>query len=344
MQIDPKEFLKKEVSRKLLMFPGDMAGCCHYRLLIPMYGLLKANKCECKLTMRMYPGQLSWNPNAVVFSRQHKEDVQKEIDEWKTTNSRLIYDVDDNLFNLHPSNPGQKSFQKVKKQLINTIQKCDVLTVSTEPLRERYSKIHDNIRILPNQIIPQYAQLKVPNDTDKIRIGWAGTNTHVSDFGEAINAMYDLANKYDNIKFVFFGYYPKGIDSFLKEDQFEFHDFVDISKYHLKLAMLKLDIGIAPLLDNEFNMGKSNLKILEYGLFKVPTVASPVYPYKTTIKDNTDGIIVNKNKRKNWKKALENLIVNEDERRKMGENIYNKVMSEYNIYNNLHLWEDVYFN
>jgi hypothetical protein len=38
---------------------------------------------------------------------------------------------------------------------------------------------------------------------------------------------------------------------------------------------------LAPLEDNAFNAGKSNLRLLEYGVLGWPVVCSDVYPYRT---------------------------------------------------------------
>ena len=41
------------------------------------------------------------------------------------------------------------------------------------------------------------------------------------------------------------------------------------------LASLSGDIGICPLVDDEFNRNKSQIKAIEYGLLGLPVVASP---------------------------------------------------------------------
>jgi glycosyltransferase involved in cell wall biosynthesis len=110
----------------------------------------------------------------------------------------------------------------------------------------------------------------------------------------------------------------------------------------MKLGLLALDIGLAPLQDTEFNRGKSNLKVLEYGVMGVPTIASPVYPYSNTIDNGVDGIIVHKNRTKSWVKALVHLIDNKEDRIRMGEAMKGKVLTEYNALRNAHLWEKAY--
>ena len=52
------------------------------------------------------------------------------------------------------------------------------------------------------------------------------------------------------------------------------------------------DVAVAPLVDSDFNRGKSNLKFLEYAAAGLPVVASDVGPYAATIRSEQDGLLV----------------------------------------------------
>ena len=117
---------------------------------------------------------------------------------------------------------------------------------------------------------------------------------------------------------------------------------VHISKYYGKLLSLGLHIGIAPLVDNNFNRCKSNIKYLEYTMAGIPVIASNVLPYSSTIKDGEDGIIVKKGRYNLWKRALESLIENEKERIRLWENAKMKVIQHYDIRKKVLLYKKVY--
>lgn len=346
-------FTKEELSRiptgpkgdkpRILMFAGDLAGCAHYRLLTPSWGFLSKNKYEVRNSMVVNKDKYLWNPDVVVWARQHSSDVMMHMEEFKRRGATIIYETDDNLFQLDPSHPGFKEVSKLKKDLKKAVKICDKVTVSTEPLREVYSKIHNNVIVLPNQILRTYANFYVPNKTDTIRIGWAGTNTHIHDFGGALEALIEVAKRNEKVKLVFFGYMPPEINN-LPSNRYEFHPFVDTSIYHATLGKLRLDFGVAPLKDNAFNKSKSNIKVLEYGVLGLPTVASPVYPYEKTINSEKDGIVVKKNRFKEWVKSLEYLVNNKEERIKMGTLMQHKVLENYEIEKNIYRWEEAYFS
>ena len=104
--------------------------------------------------------------------------------------------------------------------------------------------------------------------------------------------------------------------------------FVDLKKWPERLKAMGLDIAIAPLADNHFNRGKSNLRVLEYWAAKYPVIASPVEPYKF-IKNGKDGLLAMEEY--DFLQAMEKLINNEEERVKLAEAGYQRLTKEYDV-------------
>lgn len=52
-----------------------------------------------------------------------------------------------------------------------------------------------------------------------------------------------------------------------------------------------LDVGLAPMRETPWNLGKSGLKVLQYWAAGVPVVASPVGIYKEIIRDGDNGLL-----------------------------------------------------
>jgi hypothetical protein len=103
-------------------------------------------------------------------------------------------------------------------------------------------------------------------------------------------------------------------------------------EYPKFLSKTKWDIGIAPLVDSEFTRSKSHIKWMEYSMYKIPTIASQVYPYFMnsfgidTIKHEETGLLV---KPSEWFDALEDLILHKDKRKKLGENAFNYIKNNW---------------
>ena len=105
----------------------------------------------------------------------------------------------------------------------------------------------------------------------------------------------------------------------------------------------EIDIMLAPLKENEFNLYKSNLKVLEAGFHKVPIIASNYGPYQEDIVSsyqkggtyiNGNGFLVDANKNhKDWARFIKYLLNNRDKVKELGENLYNTVKDKYDLRN-----------
>src|SRR5690606_28289037 len=137
----------------------------------------------------------------------------------------------------------------------------DRLVVSTPALAEAFAGMHPDIRVARNRLPPAWWNgLPAPRRSTgpKPRVGWAGGVSHTGDLEMIADVVAELA---DEVDWVFFGMCPDR----LRPHVAEFHPGVDIAQYPRALALLRLDLAIAPLEQNRFNECKSNLRLLEYG-------------------------------------------------------------------------------
>ena len=93
------------------------------------------------------------------------------------------------------------------------------------------------------------------------------------------------------------------------------------------------DISIAPLADHAFNRMKSNLKQVECWSRKIPIVCSDIPPYNVDGVHERNCMLVpsKKNADKYWFKYLKRLILDEDFRKELGENLYEDFSDKYNL-------------
>ena len=90
-----------------------------------------------------------------------------------------------------------------------------------------------------------------------------------------------------------------------------------------------IDIGIYPLVQDDWVLGKSGLKAIQYMAFGLPTVATDVGTTPRIIKHMANGWLVRTDKE--WVNALEALIKNPTLRRKLGEAARLTVVDNYSI-------------
>ena len=93
------------------------------------------------------------------------------------------------------------------------------------------------------------------------------------------------------------------------------------------------DIVLAPLVDNQFNRMKSNLKQVECWTRKLPIICSDMIPYNVDGVHNENCILIphKPNETKHWVKELKKLILDSDLRKRLGQNLYDKFSVDYSL-------------
>ncbi len=161
----------------------------------------------------------------------------------------------------------------------------------------------------------------------KIKIGFAGGPNHTKDIEYIGKAILQIRDEYPQVEFVFMGCEVEMLRNQVRINTT--NDWQPTDKYPQALKNKRFDIGIAPLLDNNFNRAKSNLRWLEYSALKIPTIASPVIPFADSITDGKTGLLAQGHN--DWVLAMRTLIENENGRLEIGNRAYRKVKSNYNM-------------
>lgn len=271
--------------------------------------------------------------NTIIFQRHTHPDFVHIIPYLKTCGKKIYYDLDDDLWSIEESNPAKIAYPKSTLDVIeNIISLCDGVFTSTEHLKNKLTMFNHNVMITPN-LVETPITMKEPHN--KIRIGYAGSPSHVGDFSEKlIYACKKLFNKYkDKIEFIFFGYMPPQL-----KDISLFCQGVNANQYIDVINYLDFDISLIPLADNEFNKSKSNLKWLDSSICKAVPLLSDVSCYSDVI-DNQTGIVVRDNM---WYDNLEWLINNKQEMDRLKITSYNHVLQNYTWLNAKYKQEEVY--
>ena len=105
------------------------------------------------------------------------------------------------------------------------------------------------------------------------------------------------------------------------------------------LASLQCDIGIAPVVRTKFAECKTPIKVLEYGINKLPCVASR-FLYKDVIINGKTGFLADS--QDDFYKHLCTLIENEKLRKEMGEAAYKHVKENFDIRKHIGKWKQAF--
>jgi len=253
----------------------------------------------------------------------------KVLGKIKEAGKLVIYDNDDAIDLIEPTNPFYYAVKKDSSSHGEIIQYADHLTVSTERMKELMSKkTKAPITVVPNC----YSELEWTFPRPKregIRIGFSGSSTHVMDLIHVLPIIKKLQDENRDIIFLISGFgqgsYEEWRQQFafvsppeatklldelhenIKDIKFEWIPFVDTSVFPQVLTNMALDIGICPLLDTPFNNARSACKALEYTLSGALTLASDLTPYQS----EPTSVLV---KPDEWEEKLTYFIENPNER------------------------------
>ena len=260
-----------------LIHPSDHEGCGHYRILQPGKQIAHAN------AVHIYNSDYFMNKidldnhgiEQIVVQRSWEPQKVKRLKLYKTWNRRLIYDLDDLLWNVPDTNPFKHcmNVRENYKSLLQSFSLADKLILSTEPLLEEMRKLQSNKQctVLPNYVPKALFQAPVER-INRLRVGWAGSTTHAKDLEQIVELVQATHAIYD---WIFLGDCPAQLRNLV-----QVHAFVPTAQYYDKLKSLKLHVALCPLENNRFNECKSHIKLLEFSALSVPCITSNIYPYR----------------------------------------------------------------
>ena len=214
------------------------------------------------------------------------------------------------------------------KGYYQTLSRCSFATVSTDCLRDAVQRLLPNMRcfVTPNMLsdaqlalAEQALQAKHLDGNKKkqtVTIGYfSGTRTHNADFRECSAAMARIMDTYPQVGLMLVGYLD--IDPVF--DRFgrrvERHRFAPWER--LATLFGKVDINLAPLeRDNPFAECKSDLKYLEAAIMGIPTVASAIGSFDTSITHAENGCLCRTGEE--WFACLSRLVEDSTLRHRIG--------------------------
>lgn len=250
----------------------------------------------------------------------------------------IVAECDDDYRNTPAYNPAGRAFahgSKNREMASKQFKKSDAMIVSTPALKDLYSDLNDQVYVIPNAIDFSVWDRAASRRRRKfgLRIGWAGGANHERDLLILKKVVPAVLAKHRQVRFVF----VHGVPEFLKRlpGVEVVSKFVPIRQYPNFLASQDLDIGLAPIEDNTFNAGKSNLRWLEYSALGIPTIASRVGHFAQTINDGEDGFLVDTNsadaEAAGFTVAIDRLVTNRSLRLTIGARARDRVRRDFNV-------------
>jgi len=226
----------------------------------------------------------------------------------KRLNRKLVFDFDDAIF-LTP--PKRRSFLynfRYENSIPKILAMSDYVIAGNEYLKRYALRFNPKVEVVPTSIDTEKYFVSKREKKDKINIGWIGSKTTIFYLNRLKNLFRKLAkNHHICVTVIGTGSYRiDGVETIARPWRLE----TEVSDLQC------FDIGVAPLINDEWALGKSGCKVIQYMGTGIPVVASRVGIHTEIINDGVNGFLADSDEE--WVEKLSQLIENEALRQKFG--------------------------
>jgi len=226
----------------------------------------------------------------------------------KRLNRKLVFDFDDAIFLLPPKRKSLLYNFRYENSIPRILTISDYVIAGNEYLKRYALKFNRNVEVIPTSIDTETYFVGRKEKKEKINIGWIGSKTTIFYLDRLRNVFSALAKSY-NICVTVIGtgnYRIDGVETITRPWRLE----TEVSDLQC------FDIGVAPLINDKWALGKSGCKVIQCMGVGIPVVASRVGIYGEIINDGVNGFLADSEEE--WIEKLSQLIENEALRQRLG--------------------------
>lgn len=275
-------------------------GCGYYRIVQPskLMGFDIYGKEQAMTTNDNYYGQIFDKYDVLWLHHICNFHVIKSlIVNAHSKKKKVVVDIDDDMFEVPATHSAYDVYQhggKARTGLAILLTVVDAITVSNETLKNKLTKylqeVHNlekPIFVVENRVDPSMWK----EETIKRRvIGYTGSTSHLEDLKMVLPAIKQVMENDKQVRFEMLGVLSKenakqlfkGWNNSLLERIAMLGASATYNEYPDLLAEQGWKVGIAPLVKDEFNRSRSNIKWQEYTMSGTATIATDFTPYENT--------------------------------------------------------------
>lgn len=268
-----------------------------------------------------------------VFVHREMTPIGPPILEWviaKWFKKKIIFDFDDAIWLTDRAEEGSVlSFLKWRRKVNNICSWSYKVSCGNHYLRDHALRFNPASFYNPSTIDSAgrhnptlYTSIKSGRE---IVIGWTGSHSTLKYLAALLPVLEQLQNQFSFVSVLVIADQPPNISL----------EKLTFIKWNLETEiedLLKIDIGIMPLPDDEWAKGKCGFKALQYMSLEIPAVISPVGVNTYIINHGVNGYLASTEQ--DWFNYLSALISDEALRNKMGKLGREKVIKNYSVSSN----------
>lgn len=245
---------------------------------------------------------------------------------------RSIYDIDDLVF-LGKSSPVNR-LEKFKspEKIYFQMSKANHVITCTPYLTEIALKRNKQVTDISSTVDTDAYRPKKHHSNPIVTIGWSGSLS-TSPYLKIIAPVLKEVQKERNCKILVIGDSGFEVEG-LKVEALPWRAETEVSD------LSSIDIGLYPLPEEEWVLGKSGLKAIQYMAMGIPPVATAIGANFRVIEDGVSGFLAKTDQE--WKKSILKLIDDPNLRAEMGRKSRQKAEAIFSLNANTPLYEKVF--
>lgn len=232
---------------------------------------------DCRITVAQWNQiTLHWQVllgyDLVMLQRPYAKEHLSLCEYLKNFRIPLWVDYDDNLLAVPSENKNFELYNPATREDIKKIlQMADVVSVTTEALKQAFLPYNSNIKVIPNAFNDFALRNRIIRRGRSPLILWRGSDSHIKDILSMQGAIDKATLAFPQWQFIFMGYFPW----YLRDDNranIYAMGANDVMLYFKNTMLMYPAVLHAPLYESPFNRAKSNIAYIEASYFGAATI------------------------------------------------------------------------
>jgi len=263
----------------------------------------------------------------VVFCRNVRPDRAEFLRAAVATGVPVIYDLDDNFFELPLDSATGRVYAQPEQlaMLTEYLSTASLVRVYSRPLLARAGLLNPHVQLVSSGVDLHQIRQPVRSPGDPVKVIYATSRLDDSlgrIFLPALRRLMDEEGP--RVEMHFWGPWPPA-----ELPSARHHAVIhNYDRYLRGFSSAGFDIGLAPLLDDTFHRSKTNTKFREYGACSIAGVYSDVEVYSDCVRHGETGLLVG-NDTESWYRTLRRLVDDADLRKRIQRHARKEIEEHY---------------
>lgn len=268
-----------------------------------------------------------------IFIHREASPVGPPFIEWiiaKVLKKKIVYDFDDAIWLTDKTT--ESPLVKLIRWRSKVAKICKwsyKVSCGNDYLASFARKFNHHVIVNPTTIDTENLHTPDFSEIDKISkeitIGWTGSTSTLKYLNQIESALRTVQQKFKHVSFIVIADREPVLNIPVTK-------FTPWNKESEVQDLLKINIGIMPLPDDDWAKGKCGFKALQYLALGIPCIASPVGVNTRIIEHNKNGFLASTEA--DWIEYLSCLITNDTLRKQMGHAGRKKIIENYSVVSN----------